>query len=430
MVQLCCRICLEQRKHTELVSVFSMHDGFVIRDKLRELFDLEIGQTEMLTTICKSCLKKVCTARNIRDWFNKQNLKYQQLMCSGSDPQAGTNASNSPSMIVKEHSPLVKSTTHEEASVSGDTDAIEEGVQYFTVSTEDETIRCSEEALVDAQDDASVDPKLQQSAEFQVQLIGDISLNEQSSYKIVQLGEKPTIVTKDTKNNRCYISIDGNTFLGMDTDTESVNEEILSVQSEQELDEEESATSVQQNGCETAEVRDDLECSLCGMQFDLEAQLIDHGVETHGDRFELLQCKGCYIQFASKRSLRRHRCDAEGKFQCRYCEKVLKTRNAWKSHQNMHTGEKSFHCDLCDRKFSQYSSMRRHRLVHTDEKPYECEYCYKKFRQTCILQAHRRRHTGEKPYKCDVCGNSFRENSAFARHKTLHNRDHPGKGKV
>lgn len=349
-----------------------------------------------------------------------------------SDSPADTNAPNANSKPVIEPSPMVESTTHEEGNVS--VDAVEEDVQYIIVSEEGETIRCTEEAIVydsDAQDDISEDSEMQQTAEFQVQLVNDSFQNEQQYCKIIQLGEEPTIMTKETKKNRRYLSIDSDTFLEVDgRTTESVDE----AQSEEEVDEDvECVTSVgrivAQNRREAAAL-DEHECSLCGMRFGLEVQLIDHGVATHGDRFVLFQCEICCIQFASKRSLRRHRCDVEGKFQCRYCDKVLTTRNAWKSHQNVHSREKSFQCDICDRKFSQYSSMRRHRLVHSDYKPYECEFCHQTFRQRGVLLAHRRRHTGEKPYACDVCGNTFREHSALARHKALHNRDHPGLGKV
>ncbi|XP_050082179.1 zinc finger and SCAN domain-containing protein 31-like isoform X2 [Anopheles aquasalis] len=433
MFQLCCRTCLEQRNHTEVVSVFSMHDGFVIRDKLRELFDLEISQTDMLTTICKSCLTKVSTAQSIRVWFSKQNLKYQQLICSVSDPQADTNASNANSMPVEESSPMVESTTHEQESICADAGAVEEDEQYLIVSAEDETIRCTEEAVVyecNAQDDISGDSVMQQTTEFEVQLIVNGSPNEQPYFEIIQLEEEPTIVSKEIEKNRRFSSIDSDNLLGVDGRTgESFDE----AQSEEELDEEEAATSdgiVAQNRRKADARPDEHECYLCGMRFDLEGPLIDHGIETHGDRFELIQCEICSIQFASQQSYRGHRCDVEGKFQCRYCEKVLTTRNAWKSHQNTHSREKSFQCDLCDRKFSQYSSMRRHRQVHSDYKGYECEFCHTKFRQRGVLLAHRRRHTGEKPYACDVCGNTFREHSALARHKALHNRDHRGKGKT
>ena len=131
-------------------------------------------------------------------------------------------------------------------------------------------------------------------------------------------------------------------------------------------------------------------CEKCGKQFISLTKMKEHMQVVHeGIRFT---CTTCNISFLSKRHLtvhnakehsignvfqcelcsyRGHRSEltyhmkVHGKFKCRHCGKVVKTKDNLTAHERIHTGEKPFPCSRCDSSFASTKGLSQHmRGVH------------------------------------------------------------------
>ncbi|XP_058055831.1 zinc finger protein 567-like [Anopheles bellator] len=438
MVQLYCRTCLQQTNHSNVVSVFSSHQGFVVRDALHELFDMHISLTEMLTTVCKDCLSKICTAKEIRVWFAQQNQKYHRMLRtyeSANLDNVGDECSQALHILQTRMLPEVQSTTNEEPPTEADG-----AVQPLTVApspTGSDSMHYSI-GNVESSDDSNFDvligndsPNSEEYEFFEV--VTNNKPNHDDSYELVQCTSQDSDLT---------VKRDHSEFEEHGVESVDLQERYeMSVDSLAEepdpMGEEEIAVKTKRPPKRKRKSRtllpeeDELKCSQCDKQFTLEGQLIAHGVSEHGEGFTLYQCETCDCSFATERSLQSH-CDRfHGKiWKCRYCAKLLHNANALQGHENTHTNEKSFVCSICSQRFTQYTSMRRHRQMHNDEKRHECDICHLRFRQRGVMLAHRRIHTGEKPYDCTMCEKSFRDHSTFAKHRRTHSRLSPKRTNV
>lgn len=114
-------------------------------------------------------------------------------------------------------------------------------------------------------------------------------------------------------------------------------------------------------------------------------------------------------------------------FQCKQCDKVVKSMDQFKVHCAEHDGSLPFVCPFCKRGFARSHNCIMHVRRHTQDFHLACKECGKRFANTTDLQVHRRQHTGEKPYCCDVCGSRFSTCSFFERHKRRHEQRPTGK---
>ena len=78
-----------------------------------------------------------------------------------------------------------------------------------------------------------------------------------------------------------------------------------------------------------------------------------------------------------------------------------------KTHEIIHTDEKSFSRSKCEKKFSSSGNLSTHERFHTDEKPFNCSQCERKLSQSQHLKTHERIHTDEKPFSCLKCEKKF-----------------------
>ncbi|XP_052867661.1 zinc finger protein 510-like [Anopheles cruzii] len=433
MVQLYCRTCLQQTSHNNVVSVFSSQNGFVVRDVLHELFDMQISLTEMLTTVCKECLSKICTAKEIRIWFVEQNRKYHRMLNSydsASLDNVGDECSQELEALQTHLLPKVQSTTNEEPPTEAD-DVVQPLAVAPSPAGSDSMPYTIEdfESSDDPKFDVLIENDSTSSEEYEVlQLVTKNGPNHADLYELVQLSPQHSDVTVKMQHSDEHgvESLDLPEKYDTDADmeeSEPMGEEEIAVKTKRPAKRKRRSPTLLPEA-------DELKCSQCDKVFTLEGQLIAHGLAEHGEGFTLYRCETCECSFASERSFQSH-CDRFHKiWKCRYCAKILHNSNSLKGHENTHTNEKSFVCSICNQRFTQYTSMRRHTQTHSDEKRHECDVCHLRFRQRGVMLAHRRIHTGEKPYHCTVCEKSFRDHSTFAKHRRMHNKRPPTAAKA
>jgi len=94
-------------------------------------------------------------------------------------------------------------------------------------------------------------------------------------------------------------------------------------------------------------------------------------------------------------------------FPCPSCTKVFRTKQGWKSHQYLHTGNgerpRPFSCPFpgCGRTFTQSGNLKTHQNTHTGERPYICKFpgCTRAFGQGTNLRKHEASHLRDRPQR-------------------------------
>ncbi|XP_055542378.1 oocyte zinc finger protein XlCOF6-like isoform X2 [Wyeomyia smithii] len=122
------------------------------------------------------------------------------------------------------------------------------------------------------------------------------------------------------------------------------------------------------------------ECDICGKAF-LKMSVLKHHRKIHVP-FESVPCveAGCQLVFRDEALMKRHCRNVHGDnfpWECGFCPKKLRTKEAMDIHVRVHTGEKPFACRQgCERRFAHATDRARHeRSKHTGEKPHKCEQC-------------------------------------------------------
>lgn len=84
--------------------------------------------------------------------------------------------------------------------------------------------------------------------------------------------------------------------------------------------------------------------------------------------------------------------------QCKYCNKVLTTKEGLKLHERRHTGEKLKSCPICNASFAKSNHLVRHMSSHnkpTEQYKHTCEECGMGFTKAFHLVKHKREHKNE-----------------------------------
>ena len=81
---------------------------------------------------------------------------------------------------------------------------------------------------------------------------------------------------------------------------------------------------------------------------------------------------------------------------CKYCQKIFKTVESLKVHEQTHTPEKCFQiCKYCNSKFPMPNRIRSHGRIQNGEKTFVCEECDEKFEPKAGLHGHEQINTGK-----------------------------------
>jgi len=92
-------------------------------------------------------------------------------------------------------------------------------------------------------------------------------------------------------------------------------------------------------------------------------------------------------------------------FKCKYpaCLRIYASKYNLSHHVTFsHPGFHQFRCQTCLKVLSTKDNFRQHLILHTGELPYRCEMCGDRFRQAGQFGVHRRGHLKE-ARKVGVC---------------------------
>ncbi|XP_050069784.1 zinc finger and SCAN domain-containing protein 12-like [Anopheles maculipalpis] len=480
MLTVYCRMCLSPSQFHEMMSLFDKYRGFSIRDALLDLFQIKILPTEMLSTICKKCIAKVCTVREIREEFIAQDRKYRQMISNSTDEESSSTEKNNESERVHadtEPSAAVESTVAEEQHQQedfrekvGSSNPADVKEPSAAESRNINSIICYvEESNETERQDATP------QSEYEVimsQSPGKSPVRFQIANCSQEDNENSNLEPAADKNNEDEISVKEYCEYTEDTaDSTDANSGEDSVHCEsayvcewcecyfktkdayivhacanqsesiqQEFESQSKKVHCKDSSNKRARLEDtkktvvgfatNIICPHCSDVFDQDSKLLEHGKLKHPEEFETVECNQCTEEFATYDALYKHESSQHRNgYECRYCKKKLLNSNALQSHENVHTKRQTFSCSVCNKMFSQYTSMWRHMRIHNDIKAYECDICQRRFRQRTVMLAHRLIHTGEKPYVCEVCDKSFRDRSTLARHRQVHSKARTKKNK-
>ncbi|XP_058453693.1 zinc finger protein 16-like [Malaya genurostris] len=175
-------------------------------------------------------------------------------------------------------------------------------------------------------------------------------------------------------------------------------------------------------------------CPICQRAFENNAKLLHH--QYYKQNREEHACQECGQHFHKLHALRDHELSEHSQHPpehvCDVCGKAFRKPSVLKHHRKIHVPFENVPCTEpgCGLSFRDESLMKRHcRNVHGDAFPWECQYCPKKLRTKEAMDIHVRVHTGEKPFACrEGCERRFAHGTDRARHeRSKHTGEKPHK---
>lgn len=120
-------------------------------------------------------------------------------------------------------------------------------------------------------------------------------------------------------------------------------------------------------------------------------------------------CKECGVVLKSRRDLIDHNQLEHHQLRpckCHVCGNRVADQYKLKLHMRTHSGERPYTCNICNKGFTQKGSLNTHLILHSGVKAYKCEDCGQRFARCGDLKSHRKIHSDEKRHSCTECGRS------------------------
>ncbi|XP_059608031.1 uncharacterized protein LOC132255877 [Phlebotomus argentipes] len=203
-------------------------------------------------------------------------------------------------------------------------------------------------------------------------------------------------------------------------------------------------------------------CNLCGKVFIQRHSMESHMVQKHNAKGKY-KCSSCNREFAyisqykqhqmAKRSCRRgfkttvrsvrrvkatYRRRAR-RFECKYCDKVLRCEKTFKHHIKCHKesgideSSLKYECEKCGQRFIDEITVKLHILrwhvmsrimdSYKGSGPFTCKQCGKVLIRRHTLRRHLHRHANDLGIKCPLCPKSYMLRLDLREHIASHSKD-------
>ncbi|XP_066254704.1 transcriptional repressor CTCF-like isoform X16 [Euwallacea similis] len=143
-------------------------------------------------------------------------------------------------------------------------------------------------------------------------------------------------------------------------------------------------------------------CNICSNSYHSSSVLKNHMRRHDKPQVNLIKvtyaCGKCQKEYSTAESLEAHNITshtehydktAEGKFQCKYCPKLVVAKISIEEHLNFaHLNDKKWICFKCGKNCYSQISLKRHEVVHEEKRDLKCEKCHKCFRNSEHLKIH------------------------------------------
>ncbi|XP_072014042.1 zinc finger protein 532-like [Amphiura filiformis] len=171
-----------------------------------------------------------------------------------------------------------------------------------------------------------------------------------------------------------------------------------------------------------------LKCKVCNAAFGA-IQLFANHVSDHTDKGPMqkpLKCPDCGKNYPTK-SFQQHRgfhFNLKTPQQCIYkgCKFAFKELRVFKSHLDVHKGDKRHCCKVCGAGYLRKRDLSVHEQVHSSgPKRFRCRYCENSYSTSNITLRHERKvHDHQDILECDECGLKCSTEYSLKRHKQSH----------
>ncbi|XP_043190611.1 histone-lysine N-methyltransferase MECOM-like [Amphibalanus amphitrite] len=163
-------------------------------------------------------------------------------------------------------------------------------------------------------------------------------------------------------------------------------------------------------------------CITCGKTFLTIFELDGHAASVHHYPAGAFKCDYCSQAFALNANLIKHKAEQHGeyrKYPCENCTRVFRDPSALQKHiRAQHVGARAHACPECGKTFATSSGLKQHTHIHSSVKPFRCEVCQKAYTQFSNLCRHKRNHVDcRKQIKCGRCSQVFSHETSLTKHK-------------
>jgi hypothetical protein len=169
-------------------------------------------------------------------------------------------------------------------------------------------------------------------------------------------------------------------------------------------------------------------CPNCDYRTDNKIYLQSHLRRQH-DSYNSYECKYCNKEYKSRNALNQHLYKHTKKimYKCNLCEYTTLTYSSLYNHKEYHHSGKVYKCFECGITTHNSSGLKRHieaihEKIHEKKKPSKCDQCdYSCSRQSNLKKHIDAVHEKKKPYICELCDHSFSQKSNLKKHiETIH----------